>query len=237
METETKPTPVNIELRSEEVQDLMGRTSPYILRFGIGIILLLTLGFCVASAFIKYPSYISVRMKILPDENIELIKSMHRGTILSVTKSNGLVRAGDTLCMMYTEDNDTLPIVANISGNLECADFLEGGTKVEVDKLMFVVLTETEDAERVTDMCIYMPYEGQGKYKIGDILKLKIGNNPYNAEITAQTYIPNENGEYVIRCRVRNIPVKMFMNTNTQQAQMLIDDKTIFEKFFRKYRK
>ena len=176
-------------------------------------------------------------MKILPDENIELIKSMHSGTILSVTKSNGLVRAGDTLCMMYTEDNDTLPIVANISGNLECADFLEGGTKVEADKLMFVVLPETEDAERVTDMCIYMPYEGQGKYKIGDILKLKIDNNPYNAEIKAQTYIPNENGEYVIRCRVRNIPVKMFMNTNTQQAQMLIDDKTIFERFFRKYQK
>ena len=56
METKTKPTPANIELRSEEVQDLMGRTSPYILRFGIGIILLLTLGFFVASAFIKYPS-------------------------------------------------------------------------------------------------------------------------------------------------------------------------------------
>ena len=45
----------------------------------------------------------------------------------------------------------------------------------------------------------------------------------------------NENGEYVIRCRVRNIPVKIFINTNIQQAQMLIDDKTIFERFFRKY--
>lgn len=237
MEAETKAIPTNIELRSEEVQDLMGRTSPYILQFGIGIILLITLGFFIASAFIKYPSYISVSMKFMPDENIELIKSMHNGTILSVTNSDGLVLARDTLCMIYTEDNDTLPIVANISGKLECVDFLEGGIKVEKDKLMFVVLPGTEDTERVTDMCIYMPYEGQGKYKIGDILKIKIGNNPYNAEITAQTYIPNENGEYVIRCRVRNIPVKMFINTNIQQAQMLIDDNTIFERFFRKYRK
>jgi ABC-type bacteriocin/lantibiotic exporter with double-glycine peptidase domain len=38
-----------------------------------------------------------------------------------------------------------------------------------------------------------------------------------------------------VKCRVRNIPVKMFMSTNTQQAQMLLDDMTIFDRFFRKY--
>ena len=38
-----------------------------------------------------------------------------------------------------------------------------------------------------------------------------------------------------VKCRVRNIPVKMFMSTNTQQVQILINDMTIFDRFFRKY--
>lgn len=45
---------INIELRSEEVQELMGRIPPMILRFGIGIILMILLLFFIASFHIKF---------------------------------------------------------------------------------------------------------------------------------------------------------------------------------------
>ena len=44
----------NIELRSREVQELMGAVPSGIIRYGIGVILLLLIGFVIASHFITY---------------------------------------------------------------------------------------------------------------------------------------------------------------------------------------
>ena len=71
---------MNIELRSDEVQELMGRVPPYIQRVGISVILLIVIGFFVASAFIKYPTYIPVKARMLPNEYLKLycVRKMER---------------------------------------------------------------------------------------------------------------------------------------------------------------
>lgn len=57
----------NIEIRSEEVQEIMGTPPRWIIRWGITIILLVVLILFVGSYFYKYPDLISARVTILSE--------------------------------------------------------------------------------------------------------------------------------------------------------------------------
>ena len=45
----------NLNLRSEEVQEILGRPPRSIVRWGITVVLLLVVGLAIGSYFIKYP--------------------------------------------------------------------------------------------------------------------------------------------------------------------------------------
>ena len=55
----------NIELRSEEVQDILGQVPRWIVRWGITLVLIILLGILVGSYFFKYPDLINARITIL----------------------------------------------------------------------------------------------------------------------------------------------------------------------------
>ena len=56
----------DIELRSEEVQEVMNRTPPAVLRYGIGILAGIMLVLLVGSALFSYPETVQVQARILP---------------------------------------------------------------------------------------------------------------------------------------------------------------------------
>ena len=127
--------PMNIELRSDEVQELMGRVPPYIQRVGISVILLIVIGFFIASAFIKYPTYIPVKARMLPNEYFETILCPQNGTIIWAKKYTvSLVHPDDTLCLLLTAENDTLAIKSPCLGKASCTDILEQGMAVDVNR-------------------------------------------------------------------------------------------------------
>lgn len=225
-----------IELRSEEVQELMESTPPCILRVGIGIILLITLGFFVASMYIRYPSYVTVRMKLLSQHQEEYIRCPEDAEILSALESTLTnVNKGDTLCTILTQGGDTIYLKTTRGGQAKAVDILVCGISVEKGTMMYVIDNdETSSQYQTTDVCIYVPEEENKKYSPGNTLQLRIGNEPIEMKVVSQTKTPNEAGEYAIRCRAKEATPNNLHTYQATEAQLLTDDKTIFEKFFRK---
>ena len=65
-----------IELRCEEVQELMGRKIPLLLRYGTGVLLVFTIAFLFSSLYISYPSYVTVKVSIVSKRAPEYIGSL-----------------------------------------------------------------------------------------------------------------------------------------------------------------
>lgn len=229
-----KHKPVNIELRSDEVQELMGRVPPYIQRVGISVILLIVIGFFVASAFIKYPTYIPVKARMLPNEYFETILCPQSGTIIWAKKYTvSLVHPDDTLCLLLTAENDTLAIKSPCLGKASCTDILEQGMAVDVNSQLFIIEKDKDVRTIGTDLCVYMPEENINKYGVGSKIDLKIDNEVYSFEVTALTYMPNGQGECAMKCHSSTLlPWNIIFDAN-KNVELLVENKTIFDTFFK----
>ena len=99
----------NIELRSEEVQEVMNRVPPAILRYGIGILASIVIVLLVGSALFRYPETVQVEVTLSPRNPPAYIKCTNGGKLESLYVTNGQqVRKGDVLAIMeniaHTED-------------------------------------------------------------------------------------------------------------------------------------
>lgn len=226
--------PKDIELRSDEVRELMGRVPPFIQRVGISVILLIVIGLFVASAFIKYPTYIPVKARTLPNDSFETILCPQNGTIISMKRTTvSLVHPEDTLCILLTDKNDTLPIQSNCLGKASCLDIFVQGMYVEANTRLFIIERDTDERTIGTDFCVYLPYKTSNKYSVGDKIRLKLDGIVYDLEIMASTIIPNEQGERVIRCHSETqLPKYMFWGASND-VELQVDNKSIYETFIR----
>ena len=69
----------NLNLRSEEVQEILGRPPRSIVRWGITVVLLLVVGLAIGSYFIKYPDVLQASITV-SSENLPadvVAKSIH----------------------------------------------------------------------------------------------------------------------------------------------------------------
>ena len=101
----------DIYLRSEEVQEIMGKVPPAILRWGISCIVCILLTMLVGSFFFEYPETISsevvISSTILPVE----ISPKDNGRLVDVYVGNGCcIDEGDTLAALSTGEVIKAPI-------------------------------------------------------------------------------------------------------------------------------
>lgn len=90
-----------IELRSEEVQELMGQIPPWILRWGITIVVVLLLGLLAGSCFFKYPDTLTAEIIVTTATPPSEIYAMTTGKLACVNVVNFQhVDAGDVLAVV-----------------------------------------------------------------------------------------------------------------------------------------
>ena len=127
-------TPENIELRSESVQEILGRPPRWIIRWGITIIFIVVAGLVVGSYFFKYPDVIQATITVTTENlpagvmakttgRIDTIfvhekQEVQQGDLLAVLESTARVEdvmfLRDTL--LVTRDNrDTLQVTRHLS--------------------------------------------------------------------------------------------------------------------------
>lgn len=99
----------DIELRSEEVQEVMSKVPPGILRYGIGILASIIMVLLIGSAFFSYPEKIEAELTLTSKNPPVYVKCMQGGRLERLYVKNGTqVARGDVLAVIenlaYTED-------------------------------------------------------------------------------------------------------------------------------------
>ena len=107
-----------IELRSEEVQELMGQIPPWILQWGITIVGILLTGLLVGSYFFRYPDTLTAEITVTTDTpplefytrqsgrlmsvNVATFEHVDSGTVLTVIESTSNYKHVDTLAFLFS---------------------------------------------------------------------------------------------------------------------------------------
>ena len=91
----------DIELRSEEVQEVMNRVPPAILRYGIGILASIVVVLLSGSALFRYPETVQVAVTVSTRTPPAYIKCTGGGKLERLYVTNGqAVKKGDVLAVM-----------------------------------------------------------------------------------------------------------------------------------------
>jgi HlyD family secretion protein len=98
-----------VELRSEEVQEVMGKIPPRILRWGITVLFLVVLALIIGSCFFRYPDVITAEMTLTGQTPAARVVSRASGKISQLYVTDGqAVTEGDWLAVIenpaLTED-------------------------------------------------------------------------------------------------------------------------------------
>lgn len=95
---DNQPSFENLNLRSEEVQEIITTPPAWLIRWGITLVFLITIGLIFLSFFIKYPDFIMSRVIVTTVEPTEKIINRTSGQIDRLWVSNGeKVQAGQAL--------------------------------------------------------------------------------------------------------------------------------------------
>ena len=107
-------TPDNIELRSESVQEILGRPPRWIIRWGITIIFIIVAGLIVGSYFFKYPDVLTATITVTTENLPAGITAKTSGRIDTLLVSEKqTVKQGELLAVI--ENTAYLEDVLNLS--------------------------------------------------------------------------------------------------------------------------
>lgn len=91
----------DIELRSEEVQEVMGQVPAWIVRWGITLLFLVVVALLVGSCFFKYPDVITADMTLTGQHPATAVVTRAAGKIQELlVRDNRPVRQGDWLAVI-----------------------------------------------------------------------------------------------------------------------------------------
>lgn len=93
--------PKEINLRSEEINELLGTPPRWIVRSGIGVIFVVVLGLIVGSAFFQYPEIVTAKVVVSTENPPSMVVARIGGKLANLLVSDGaIVTAGDTLAVV-----------------------------------------------------------------------------------------------------------------------------------------
>lgn len=232
----TKNETQNVELRSEEVQELMGKIPPAILRVGISFILLFVILIYVASNFVKYPDIISTSIVAKNVNYVEEVKASASGMVIESNMDYGHVCKGDTLVIIKVNkkgEQDKLFITSPISGIVYPCDVFQKYDYVEENSVLCVVVDSVKEK---IDAKAYATADVRIHLTKGMPVEASIHNNTLTGTITnVANYANPYNGTYVISMEF-NAPKELdnavVWNIHTY-AEIRTSECSVFDKFLK----
>ncbi len=233
---ETKQKSPNIELRSEEVQELMGKIPPVILRVGISVILFFVILIFIASHFIKYPDIIAIPIVAKNVNCIAELKAVKPGQLVESHMEHSRVCMGDTLAKIAINTGDvidTLCIKSPFTGFVyPCGTFQEKDYVDENDVLCVIV-------DSIKDMITakaFVSADLKSKIASGMTIESNIGDVLLQGKIVSiANYANPMNGLYTITLELDNakeLENMIVWNCQTN-ARIKITEQSIFERFIK----
>lgn len=224
----------NIELRSEEVQELMGGIPPLILRIGIfmwGIFIALIL---VLAAFVHFPETITLNGLANNTCNAQEFFVPESGRIVTIT-SKERINVGDTIIGIVPAGiwMDTIYMRSPLAGKLYNFRVLRKGNWVEKNTPISLIVDAIDQTVRV--YATISSDKGNEIVERHSQLKMQIDGVELLGNIKEIASLPNlEDGSYSLLAEfalphtmnnaiIWNVPVSM---------KIMINEETILQKVF-----
>lgn len=218
-----------IELRSEEVQEIMAQKPSCILRYGISVVLLLLFCTFVASKFVPYPDELKVNVTLAPNVSTKKFVNARDAEILYITPNfESNVSIGDTLGV-FAYDNDTVMFISPYSGIAYKSGNYNSGDIIKSGNLTILVsdcksLTSTIYAHSSVDI------EKAKKIRRGMIMKTEGDQDRY--VVKELSSIPDVNGLYTIVYTKENRLSKKIMVQQEKAGNIILDNTNVYDRFF-----
>lgn len=231
---ETKYKTPNIELRSEEVQELMGKIPPAILRMGITIILCFIVAVLIVSNFIKYPFIIEIPGKAWNVNVLSEIKANDSGQIFDLLNEHGVIHKGDTLARLFVGNNaflKTIYLKSPYTGYIYPCHTIQNSDYVNKGEVLFVVVDSIKNRVRVTTS---IPIKLKEKIKIGTPVEAEIHGYVLQGKINyIAKYAKPNSGAYSVAIELMLPPEfpDMIIWNDRITTKIKIEEKKLFEKF------
>lgn len=233
---ETKSKSSNFGLCSEEVQEIMGKIPPAILRIGITLIIVFLILFLFVSNFIKYPDVISFPVTAKNVNRITEIKTEKSGQLLKLDIRHHRVNKGDSLAAMAVNvynNIDTVYIKSPSNGVVyPCDEFLEMDYVGEGDVLCVLV----DSVNCLISAKAAVSHDLKNKLKLGMKTESEIDGKVLQGEILSIADYANPiNGTYVITIKLGNsmdLNNVIIWNCHAD-VKIKISEQSVFEKFFK----
>ncbi len=235
MEAEKKPERQvrYIELRSEEVQELMGRVPPAILRIGISLVLLFVVLLLAVSCFVKYPETLSVSACAGNTNAITEIR----------TEAAGLYRAHDDALVRKVSPGDTLFAIATRGAGLQYAVAPQAGYVYPCGKVQdgdyvhrdSVVCLLADSVGKELTATAEIGQDIRRSVRAGMRVEAVVNGISVRGTVTRISTFPSPlDGTYALRMVFEEnaeLAGMLFCNKPIS-VSILTDERTVFDKFF-----
>lgn len=140
-----------LSLRSNEIQDIMGYTPNWTLRYGILIIAVIVLFALVGSFFVQIPQGISINAIIEKQVDTKVVIAPNDGLVVDLAQVNGCSLKEGSILLRYIPKGDTIiqPIVSPISGTLNFSKPILKGHCFHKGEQLFSILRVPIDSNKV----------------------------------------------------------------------------------------
>lgn len=129
----------SIQLRSPEVQEIIGHIPRGFMRYGIGLILALLVALLLLCNFIPYGEVKSIPMVVLPNVSTTNVQSPYEGTVVQcLVKDGSKVSTGDTLLSVHSEGQQQT-LIAPVNGKIRLCCFCAMNEPVKKGELLLEI--------------------------------------------------------------------------------------------------
>lgn len=219
----------SLELRSEEVQELMSKRPSWILRRGIGVILFLLGCAFVACKYVPYTDELQVNVIIPPNIQSKRFVNTKDGEILYLKQGlQTKALRGDTLVIIAYSD-DTISFISPFDGLVYKSGVFKNGDIISAGELS-VAVSDGNIMSTKSYAYSYVNAEQISKLKYGMVMTTD--NHQHSYKIKELSPIPNEKGWYTV-VYVENFK-KSEVNIVKQEktGYIQLDSSNVYDKFF-----
>ena len=229
MEDKENKDLVVIELRSEEVQELMDRKPSFVLRYGISVVLFLLFCSFAASKFVLYPDELKVNVTLSPNVNTKKFINTREAEVLYITSNlESKVCCGDTLGVLVYE-NDTITFVspyngiAYRTGDYNCGDIIKSGS-------LTILVSDCETRTSIIYAHTSVDKESTKRIRRGMIMTTEGDKDRF--VVKELSSIPDANGLYTIVFTKDSKQSKKILVPQETIGNIILDNTNVYDRFF-----
>lgn len=138
-------TQTDLNLRSEEVQEILTNPPSWIVRWGITLIFIFTIIVVALSFIVRYPDFVSAKVLITTEEPTEKVIARYTGQLDKIfVADRDTVDIGETLAII--ENNADFDDVQYLKGIMDTLDFKLKNFEFPIQQSAYLLLGDIENA-------------------------------------------------------------------------------------------